>query len=234
MTKTFAIADLHGRFDLLETAYRRIAESCHSGGRIIHLGDYVDRGPQSREIIEFLMDDSTIPPGFTRVCLKGNHEAMMVQVCATNALVDWWLGNGGNRTLLSYGARVGDKIDVSIVPQEHLFWINALPLYLADEHRVFVHAGVDDGVPLDEHDDQTLTWKIHPTADGGHFGRHVVHGHEQFEDGPKFYKDRTDLDTFAWWTGRLVIGVFDDEKPGGPTTTITVLGPHIEDMRRAA
>jgi serine/threonine protein phosphatase 1 len=233
--KTFAIADLHGRFDLLQAAYKRIAESSHSGGRIVHLGDYVDRGPQSREIIEFLMDDSTVPQGFERVCLKGNHEGIMTFVCASRALIGWWIDNGGGQTLRSYGAKVGDKADVGIVPEEHLRWLNTLPRYWADEHRVFVHAGVKDDVPLDEHDDETLTWMIYPDgADGGHLGRHVVHGHHQFEDGPKFYKDRTDLDTLAWYTGRLVIGVFDDSKPGGPVSTIEVLGPSVRELRRAA
>jgi len=102
MKLTFAIADLHGRFDLLQAAYGKITEYA-SAGRIVHLGDYVDRGPQSREIIEFLIDEATIPEGFTRVVLKGNHEDMMVETLTAPLNPQWWIGNGGGQTLVSYG-----------------------------------------------------------------------------------------------------------------------------------
>ena len=81
-----------------------------------------------------------------------------------------------------------------------------------DAHRIFVHAGVDRFKPLDQQDSQVLLWKLYDGNDeGGHDRRHVVHGHHQFEAGPIKHPGRTDLDTFAWYTGRLVVGVFDDE-----------------------
>lgn len=234
MSKTFAIADLHGRFDLLEMAIDRIEQSSHSGGTIVFLGDYVDRGPQSRQIIERLMAGPT-DPRWKWVCLKGNHEAMAVQVCVTGALVHWWMQNGGGSTLISFGNPANEIADVSRVPQEVLRWLNGLPLTYVDEHRVFVHAGVDPFTPLDKQDEEQLIWKLYADDDErGHGTRHVVHGHHQFEDGPIYLTGRTDLDTFAWYTGRLVVGVFDDDVPGGPVTSIEVLGKHIQEIRRAA
>jgi serine/threonine protein phosphatase 1 len=100
-----------------------------------------------------------------------------------------------------------------------------------DTHRVFVHAGVDPRRSLDEQDSEDVIWKIYPdNDDGGHGQRHVVHGHHQHADGPIFKKNRTNLDTFAWYTGRLAIGVFDDATPGGPINILEVVGEPIEKI----
>lgn len=239
MSTTYAIADLHGRFDLLQSAYDAISKhAMGTPGTIVHLGDYVDRGPQSREIIEWLMDDPALPPGWQRVCLRGNHEDIMVTCCeATGLIGSWWIPNGGGATLRSYGAVVGESIldAVERVPAAHLEWLKALPRLHVDEHRVFVHAGVDPFKPLDQQDEQEMGWKLYADDDHrGHGKRHVVHGHHQFEDGPVLFDWRTDLDTFAWYTGRLVIGVFDDVVAGGPSELLTVQGSHVEELRRAA
>lgn len=234
--KTYAIADLHGRFDLLEMAIASI-EAGADGGKVVFLGDYVDRGPQSRQIIDRLMAGPQ-KTGWQWICLRGNHEDIMVACCETVRLIgSWWIPNGGARTLMSYGAKVGDDaIDAAQnVPAAHLEWMKALPRMHIDAHRVFVHAGVDPLKPLDQQDDQDLGWKLYDDDDGrGHGERHVVHGHHQFEDGPILLAGRTDLDTFAWFTGRLVVGVFDDEKPGGPVDLVVVQGPHIQDIRKAS
>ena len=87
-------------------------------------------------------------------------------------------------------------------------------------------AGVDPDAPLDAQAEHTLLWKRYPKGYKGGFGdRHVVHGHNSFADGPELYEGRTNLDTLAWRTGRLVTGVFDDAKPGGPVDFVVVRGP---------
>jgi serine/threonine protein phosphatase 1 len=225
MSKTYAIADLHGRIDLLEMAVAKIADHAELPATLVTLGDYVDRGPDSRQAIERLMkglDDK----GWRLICLKGNHEDIMWQTC--RGIVpdcDWWLTNGGGATLISYGQEEGDEADVTVVPDEHLRWIERLPLMHVDKHRIFVHAGLDPNCSLDEQDPQEVIWKIYNDHDnGGHRQRHVVHGHHQHANGPILMKNRTNLDTFAWNTGRLVIGVFDDDTPGGPLEILEAQG----------
>ena len=141
MSKTYAIADLHGRFDLLEMAFACIVERAEPPATLVTLGDYIDRGPDSRKIIERLMAGLG-RDGWRLICLKGNHEDIMWQTCRRLPDVDWWLTNGGGATLISYGQQEGDQADVTIVPAPHLDWVERLPLMYVDKHRVFVHAGL--------------------------------------------------------------------------------------------
>ena len=124
---------------------------------------------------------------------------------------------GGDTALASYGG------DPAAVPQTHIAWHDGLRLMHVDNYRVYVHAGVDHEVPLGEQCEATLLWKRYPRGFSGGFGElHVVHGHDNFPEGPLLYEGRTNLDTLAWRTGRLVIGVFDDDRPGGPIDFIVV------------
>jgi serine/threonine protein phosphatase 1 len=223
MSLTYAIADLHGRYDLLVGALNVVFQR-PGGGTVVTLGDYIDRGPESRQIISHLMTLREAPQaGWNVVCLKGNHEDIMLQSIRKPLHPEWWIGNGGGRTLISYGHAQAGIVDYSVVPTAHLDWLAALPLMHIDRHRVFVHAGVDRFKPLDQQDEQTVMWKLYDgNDDGGHDHRHVVHGHHQFADGPILHKGRTDLDTFAWYTGRIVVGIFDDDTAGGPIDVIEV------------
>jgi serine/threonine protein phosphatase 1 len=236
MSKTYAIADLHGRYDLLLAAIERI-EASPSGGTVVFTGDYVDRGPESRQIIERLMAGPSDPARWKWVCLQGNHEEIMLTALMAPGLLNWWTGNGGGATLISYGAEPGSDAyeALKLVPHEHIEWLKGLPLYYADEHRVFVHAGVDETLDLDDNPAKTLQWHRYDRENPhGYRGKHVVHGHEQYEDGPVLHAGRTDLDTLAWYTGRLVIGVFDDEKAGGPVELLTIQRQSIHEWRVAA
>jgi serine/threonine protein phosphatase 1 len=232
MSLTYAIPDLHGRLDLLQSAIARIIE--HSGGEhstIVTLGDYVDRGPSSRQVIEYLMGWQS--NRLTLVSLKGNHEAMMWEVCNNLAEVSWWIKNGGDRTLISYGQSGQQNFNPRMVPKAHLQWIAHLPLMHTDQHRVFVHAAVDPRVPLNRQNEQTLLWKQYPEGfEFGHADHHVVHGHHANLRAPIVTKGKTNLDGLAWKTGRLVIGVFDDDLPGGASEYLEVLGsmgiPRVE------
>jgi serine/threonine protein phosphatase 1 len=227
MSRTYAIADLHGRIDLLDMALAKIAHHADLPATLITLGDYVDRGPHSRQVIERLMGG--LDEDWRLICLKGNHEDIMWQTC--RGIVpdcDWWLTNGGGATLISYGLDLGDEADVTVIPGEHLRWIEQLPLMHVDKHRIFVHAGLDPNFALDDQDSEEVIWKIYDDCDEGGYGqRHVVHGHHQHATGPILKKNRTNLDTFAWYTGRLVIGVFDDDIPGGPLESLEVRGQSI-------
>lgn len=226
MSRTYAIPDLHGRLDLLDRAIEAVAR--HADGRsctILTLGDYVDRGPHSRQVVERVM--TWRPIGAKVVNLKGNHEAMMSAVCANQAELDWWLGNGGGETLASYG--LGSTLsDLRAIPAGHLEWIVNLPLLHVDRHRIFVHAAIDPKAPLDQQNEETLLWKRYPGGfDVGHGQRHVVHGHHADPHAPIAGKHKTNLDGMAWKTGRLVVGVFEDDRPGGASEYLEVIGREI-------
>jgi serine/threonine protein phosphatase 1 len=173
-SKTYVIADLHGRFDLLEMALAKI--EANEPGTVVFVGDYVDRGPQSHQVIVRLIAGPTIPR-WKWICLKGNHEDMMRQAFGKSAKLEWWLGNGGGATLLSYGRRADQFADPSIIPQGHIDWIKGLPLYHVDNHRLYVHAGVDPGLSLEDQTEHTLIWKRYSACDTGGFGAlHLIHG----------------------------------------------------------
>ena len=226
MGQTYAIPDIHGRLDLLEFAIDKIIEySKGNRATVVTLGDYVDRGPSSRQVIERLM--GWRPDKLAVVNLKGNHEAMMWEVCNNLAELSWWIMNGGDQTLASYGGQSSqEKFNPRIVPQAHLQWIADLALMHVDQHRVFVHAAVDPMIPLDYQSEQTLLWKRYPSGfDRGHGDRHVVHGHHADPKAPIVTKGKTNLDGLAWKTGRLVIGVFEDDRPGGASEYLEIVGP---------
>jgi serine/threonine protein phosphatase 1 len=217
MSNTYVLADIHGRLDLLDGGLAEIVE--HAAGQvgtIVALGDYVDKGPDSRQVIDRLR--AAPHNGWKLIFLKGNHDAMMVEALCGKSNLQFWLERGGDAALKSYG---GDPYGV---PFADIEWLDKLPLMHTDTHRLYVHAAVDPDVPLDQQTEKTLLWKRYPKGYQFGFGDlHVVHGHDSFIDGPKLYEGRTNLDTRAWRTGRLVIGVFDDEKPGGATDFITVI-----------
>jgi serine/threonine protein phosphatase 1 len=218
MNLTYVIPDIHGRTDLLREAFAAI--DGHAGGRfgtIVALGDYVDKGPDSPGVIDLLRAGPSA--GWRFVALKGNHDSMMVQALRDPARMSYWLERGGDAVVKVYG---GDPSDV---PLDDIAWLDQLAPMHVDRHRVYVHAGLDPELPLDRQSERTLLWKRYPDDDtAGFHGRHIVHGHDSFIDGPKLFEGRCNLDTRAWRSGRLVIAVFDDDRPGGPIELLTVQG----------
>lgn len=232
----YAIADLHGRHDLLSKALDAIHADAEGikDITIITLGDYIDRGPESKQVIDSLMFAQQ--RGLDNlICLMGNHEAMMLETIIKPLAPDWWVGNGGGTTLQSYGwgGPPYSQYAYEVVPKAHLDWLQKLPLFYETEKHVFVHAGVPaDDLDLKDQDEEQLTWMLYSKNDkGGYRGKHVVHGHHQFADGPHEWELRTDLDTFAWNTGRLVVGVFDDTQ-GKALRYIEVLGDDYGNQRQ--
>jgi serine/threonine protein phosphatase 1 len=220
----YAIGDIHGRLDLFEAAVRAIdARGAAAGRTVVVLGDFVDRGPGSAQMVERLK----ALEGAGWVCLKGNHEAMMVEALRGGDRRAWelWFSNGGAETLDSYGG-------ADAVPAADLDWLETLPLWWRDAHRDYVHAGLEPGVPLEAQEPASLLWirDRFLAAPAAAFSRHVVHGHTPRWRGkpdpsePERLAHRTNLDTGAWMTGVLSIGVFDPVRPGGPLEVLAVRG----------
>lgn len=211
MSETYAIADLHGRFDLLVKALSAI-ESHESQGTIVFLGDYIDRGPNSRQVLERLIAGP--PAGWRWVCLKGNHEEMMVDAIRKGEPAGW-LVNGGYETIQSYGGNP---------PEDHIRWCDELPMIHLDDHRAYVHAGVDPHLPLNSRDQGSLNllWRRYRDDEEVCCERHIIHGHTPNSAGPVRLAGRTNLDTGAVFYGRLVVGVFANDVPGGPVELIAI------------
>jgi serine/threonine protein phosphatase 1 len=218
MSLTYVIPDIHGRYDLLcDGLAQIIAHSRGSAGVVVLLGDYVDKGPESRGVIDRLL--SGVGAGFRLVAIRGNHDAMMVDALRDPSKLAAWMAKGGDAALASYGGHPAS------VPHAHIDWLDGLRLMHIDAHRLYVHAGVDPAIPLDGQSEATLLWKRYPKGSADGFGKfHVVHGHDNCPDGPLLYEGRTNLDTLAWRTGRLTIGIFDDDRSGGPVDFITIRG----------
>lgn len=220
---TFAIGDVHGCLDKLEALVTACEAICAGQDRrFVFIGDYVDRGPDSRGVISCLIDrQSRDPDRF--ICLRGNHEQMLAAAATVDRsdrdLVTWW-ANGGEQTLDSYG--VGDP---SEIPEEHLAWLDALPLKFADRHRLFVHAGLRPGVSWAEQVSDDLLWIREPfLSSRWNYGLLIVHGHTPTATGlPDLQTNRLNIDTGACFGGRLTASMFSDRE-GKPMLFVNHLG----------
>jgi serine/threonine protein phosphatase 1 len=204
--KTYVVPDIHGAFDLMIVALDAIPK----GSKIVFLGDYIDRGPKSAQVILHIR--SGIASGENWIALKGNHEDFMASAIVEQDknYAESWVLNGGAQCIDSYGG-ITDQLF------QDAKWAKGLPLYHKDAHRVYVHAYAPRNEPIESASDHELMWTRYPKgADVGHMGMHVVHGHTPQANGPELYANRTNLDCGAVFTGRLVVGVFDDSKAGGP------------------
>ena len=207
---TFAVGDIHGCHEKLA----RLLAHCerHGGGkasRIVFVGDYVDRGPHSRDVVAHLIDAQRKAPD-RFVCLRGNHEDMLMSAARRGDSLNWLI-NGGGETLASYGVD-----DVSQLPATHLAWFESLLLNFDDGRRFFVHAGIVPGVPLDRQPEEAMLWiREKFLVDPRNHGRFIVHGHTPLVDGkPELKPNRLNLDTGACFGGPLTAAVFDETGVG--------------------
>ena len=213
----YAVGDIHGRLDLLERMLDLIEADARShdaeGRTLVFLGDYVDRGPDSRGVVEKLIVG--LPDGFDTHFLKGNHEAILLDFLQEAWRLDHWLLNGGDATMRSYGVDT-EQLDrlwapdelwrqafVEKLPGAHLRFFRNLKLSVSFGDYLFVHAGVRPGVPLRAQSEADLVWIRGPFLNHAEpFGKIVVHGHTP-ETAPVMRPNRIGIDTGAVFTGRL-------------------------------
>ena len=217
----YAVGDIHGRDDLLGVLLRQIeddfARSGAESGVLVFLGDYVDRGPNPRAVIEQLV--SYRPPQLRVYCLKGNHEQAFVQFLEEGTGGEAWVVNGGGETLVSYGVtpparglpseeaetawKAARQSLVRAIPPRHAAFLKGLQLWLAIGDYVFVHAGVRPGAPLDQQFERDLLWIRKDFLNARRPSEKViVHGHTP-EAAPFLGRWRIGLDTGAYATGLL-------------------------------
>jgi len=213
--RIYAIGDVHGRVDLLDAAFARIDANLTRSApdRVVHilLGDYVDRGPSSREVLDRLVERAR---AHHMICLKGNHESYLVEFLHDPSVLGDWRHFGGLETLRSYG--LNPSANPSGVEEQRL--ANAFATALPGEHRqllkklgasfscgdfFFAHAGVKPGIPLAQQSEHDLLWiRDDFLLSEQDFGKVIVHGHTPVLQ-PEFRPNRINIDTGAYATGRL-------------------------------
>ena len=222
----YAIGDVHGCISQLRQLHRTIladAANIEGAKLIVLLGDYVDRGVDSAGVLDFLL--SGVPEGFSRICLAGNHEVMMLDHIADPRPGDRWLDFGGFETLISYGidtsvymsAGVKDRKGMlqSHIPFQHQSFLRNLPVFLSLPGLVLVHAGIRAGVPLEDQEEDDLLWIRDQGGDEQLEvdGPLLVHGHTPMPE-PRITGRNINIDTGAFATGILTaVRIRPGEKP---------------------
>jgi serine/threonine protein phosphatase 1 len=223
-TLVYAVGDVHGRADLLEKMHAAILKDSLDVPAerkvVVYLGDYVDRGPGSKKVVDILLERPL--KGFERVHLMGNHEAFLIEFLNDVESGPGWFFNGGLATLASYGVKIGkfDELNYEIlqrvhaefrkkVPKSHIEFYKGLDFSRVEGDFFFVHAGIRPGVPLDNQTDEDMLW-IREEFLGceDDFGKVIVHGHTITWE-PEVKSNRIGIDTGAFATGKLTCLVLE-------------------------
>jgi len=212
--RVYAIGDIHGRRDLLDELLDDVRKDCLGTQQtvvIVFVGDYVDRGPDSKGVIERLLN---LPPPLQGKFLRGNHDQALLDFIEDPLRYETWCDFGADETLTSYGVRPPRDHSANALvearerfagafPSEHLRFFESLLLSCELGDYFFAHAGVRPGTPLDEQKEEDLLWiREEFLRSSEDFGKVVVHGHTP-TDSPVKRANRIGIDTGAYLTGRL-------------------------------
>jgi serine/threonine protein phosphatase 1 len=215
--RVYAIGDIHGRLDLLTELIDKIADDDLARGSVgrtelIMLGDYVDRGPESAGVLDYVMQLSEWWPSIT--CLQGNHEEVFLMAArGDEGALRFMTRIGGRETLLSYGATENDLDQMTLgqlrdwlmgaVPERHLQFIESMKEKVVIGDYAFVHAGIRPQVPMEDQEARDLRWIRDEFLDFNQPHRYyVVHGHS-ITAGVEQRPNRMGIDTGAYATGVL-------------------------------
>ncbi|NOQ20180.1 MAG: serine/threonine protein phosphatase [Desulfobacterales bacterium] len=192
MQKIFVVGDIHGCFDKLCALMDKIPIN-NTRDQLIFIGDYIDRGPSSFDVVNYLIDFKKRVPG--TIFIKGNHEDMLQNYLDGSDRFTYLL-NGGQKTMDEYLNRSDNK-EAFPIPSEHLEFFNSLQLYYQTDDYIFVHAGLREKVPLESQDKMDLLWTrdefIHSDFN---FGKRVIFGHTPFKE-PLLQANKIGIDTGA-------------------------------------
>jgi len=221
----YAVGDVHGRADLLQALHRQIAEDAAqltpgTDKLVIYVGDYVDRGLESRAVLDLLINQPLAE--FHPIYLLGNHDAWLLSFLIDARIGPTWLRYGGDATLHSYGVRLRppivdaahyEKLQTELrerLPRAHAEFLERLELSYETGDYLFVHAGVRPGVALDQQSADDLLWIREPFLSSRRdLGKVIVHGHT-VEAEPAVRFNRIGIDTGACWTGCLTCLVLEE------------------------
>jgi len=220
-TRIYAIGDVHGYSDLLARIFEKIDADLRQRPidrpLLVTLGDYIDRGPDSRGTIDLLLARRNVQE---TVCLRGNHEALILDFAKDASVMRLGERYGALDTLRSYGLacapdmtarELQDLCDAwqTALPQAHASFFAQTPLSFTCGDYFFTHAGVKPGVPLKKQVERDLIWIREEFLQSDKwFGKLVVHGHTPVPE-PDFRRNRVNIDTGAYSTGRLTCLVLE-------------------------
>ena len=219
--RIYAVGDIHGCLDRLAVLHEQIADDLATRpveeAILVHLGDYVDRGPDTAQVIEWLVAGPPVPATAV-VNLMGNHEMMMLSALASTdeGAAHHWLSNGGADSLLSWGVprNAEPKAWAGRIPLRHLLFLRDLRITHRIGPYLFVHAGIRPGVALEQQNRQDLLWIREPfLSSKADHGFVVVHGHTPKHD-PVVRPNRIGIDTGAVLGGALTCVVLEDDRLG--------------------
>jgi serine/threonine protein phosphatase 1 len=198
--RIFAVGDIHGCYDKLVAIMKILPWKRESDDLLLFIGDYIDRGPRSRDVVEFLVRLKKNGGNF--VFLKGNHEKMLLDYYVHQKDQMLYVANGGAETIASYvEGGIGRK--AFELPEDHLEFLLSLDLYHENDDYLFVHAGVRDGIPVNEQSEEDLLWIreefIYSTYD---WSRRVIFGHTALET-PFVTPGKIGIDTGAVYGNKL-------------------------------
>lgn len=213
--RVYAVGDIHGRLDLLEEMLEKITDDRHSFSgecEIIFLGDYINRGPESAQVLTCLSSLSRRSTMYR--FLMGNHEEIFLRILNQNTdIFKLFLHMGGRQTILSYGvdtdlyrtASYDDLADImrSRIPSAHMEFLNSLETQISIDDYLFVHAGVDVHKAIDNQDPKVTRWiRNEFTHSHDSYEKTVVYGHTVY---PDVYQRgcRIGIDTGAYASGKL-------------------------------
>lgn len=217
----YVVGDIHGRVDLLKNVFGLIEahrqENGWSDSTIVFLGDYVDRGPRSGDVLQTLFHRQQADPEGL-VCLMGNHEKMLLEFVDDPAdRGSRWLVNGGDETLVSYGVdRLHSKSDTedmmeageameAAMPSGLMAWLRALPLTYRSGNIVCTHAGMDPHLTPEDQSDKVLLWGHRDfISRAREDGLWIAHGHTIVPEA-HCHSGRIAVDTGAYRTGKLTV-----------------------------
>ena len=223
--RLYAIGDVHGCLDALTEAHRAIEADLRArpvgDWRAIHLGDYVDRGLDSRGVVEYLAGRAAAEPRM--LFLRGNHDEMFAGgIAGARRLSEVWLRNGGVETLESYGVSLMDYLDalrsgrpaLEAIPAAHRDFLDGLVQSAVFGDYYFVHAGIDPKRPLEYQEAEAQLWIREPfLSSTDEFDAVIVHGHTPV-DRVEVRPNRIGIDTGAVFGGRLSCLVLEGSQAG--------------------
>jgi serine/threonine protein phosphatase 1 len=191
----YAIGDIHGSLASLERLMEKINPDLQRD-RLVFVGDYIDRGPSSKGVVDYIIRLKNLAPAGRVICLKGNHEAMFLDFLQGQAK-EFFLFNGGLATLEDYwGDGWTDRDDLALPPDHRQFYQDLL-LYYEAPNYIFVHGGLKPGLALAEQQEEDLLWiRGEFITSQTDFGRRVIFGHTPFKQ-PLLMPNKIGIDTGA-------------------------------------